>query len=162
MEILFGWLTRDEFTNQSATYIKHDQKYGCDIWQHMSSPEYPAEINQTACVAKSDAYFKPVYMHYRIKKSISFELDEYAGFKQVNPSSFPQRTFDPPKNCPIMPGNVATTPLAHPGRVAGRRSGAATMIEQEKGGKSEREEGGRAGSGSIGEKQEGGGDFQRQ
>ena len=60
MDKLFGWLTHDEFTNQSATFVRHDEKHGCNLWQHVSSPEYPAQINQTACVAQptSSSYWK--------------------------------------------------------------------------------------------------------
>lgn len=105
MEILFGWLNRDEFTNQSATYIGRDEKRDCALWLHNSDPDFPKVFNQTACIAHTDKGSSPVpvYMHYHQKGTAEFEVDEYTGFHPLG-SSFPAGTFDHPKNCPVSAG----------------------------------------------------------
>lgn len=50
MDIFWGWLTKDEFTNQSATYLKQDTLQDCALWQHNSKPLYPVQMNQTVCI----------------------------------------------------------------------------------------------------------------
>jgi hypothetical protein len=102
MDVLFGWLTDDQFTHQKATFLKHDNDHGCDLWQHNSKPIYPITANQTACVRTSNGFFSPIYMHFYEKGAplSSAENKTFSNFKLVK--SFAPGFFTPPSPCPVQ------------------------------------------------------------
>ena len=98
LEVFWGWLRRDEFTNQSATFLGHDRGEDCDLWQHNSYPEYPELSNQTACVRMAAGGAVPVYMEWVNRKPREVERKRFSHFKAVQ--AFPPGTWEPPQPCP--------------------------------------------------------------
>ena len=118
MNELFDWLTHDEFTNESAVFLGRDARRSCDVWMHVSTPEFPKDFNQTACVAAGETGSPaPVYMHYRVKgEPAGFESDAYSAFKPG--SDFPPGTFEPGGKagvtCPVVPQAQGHSPGPSP------------------------------------------------
>jgi hypothetical protein len=104
MSPLFGWLTHDRFSNESATFLARDAQESCDIWMHVERGFYPTPFNQTACIATADTGTPvPVYMRYNQNGAPSdLEDDAFSAFAP-GAASFPAGTFEVPPDCPVTP-----------------------------------------------------------
>jgi hypothetical protein len=60
LDTFWGWLQKDQFTGEPATYIQHDKQLACDVWSHNSKPIYPKDMQQTACVNVNGSVPVPV------------------------------------------------------------------------------------------------------
>ena len=110
-DVFWGWLTDDEFTHQSSTFLRKDtvSRPACDLWQHNSRPIYPQSMNETACVG---AGLVPVYSNWTDYEA-EFEHQIFTGFKLPPSGAFPAGTFDTPKHCTAQNGALASHRVAY-------------------------------------------------
>ena len=115
MEKFLGWLTDDEFTHQRATFLGHDPKSDCGLWQHNSDPLYPAQMNQTACIRTGGGGTQgpvPVYMHWHADSE--HETKVFSAWRVVD--TFPASLFEPPPHCTFTPPAMDETRYSKPSR----------------------------------------------